>query len=198
MPFDFFLPLLLALPPAAALQPVDPAHWPGPLLEVAAALQSRGPFQIPYRQERFVAGLKRPLLSHGVFHRDADSAIRFEQQSPFPRSLRISGSGISETQPGGPDRRVHAPFVQAATAPLLALFSGDLSRAARNFDARWSGGVPGWVLELSPKGTAAGIFSSLRAEGDSGIRRVEVREGRDGLTRLHFGAAFPDSPPEGR
>lgn len=189
-----FAVALAALLPLAAIgaEPaflsVSPDSLPAPLAEVAARWKADSNFTAAFQQARTVPGLRLPMQSSGIFRREGGGALRFDQDKPFARSMRISKDGIEEKLPDGQVRRFGAnqPFAKGILASLSTLFSGDFKAAATQFDARWAKAPQGWKLQLRPRGLMAKMIADIRIEGDTLLRRVEVREVQGGSTLIHF------------
>ena len=188
---DLLVVLALAL---AWAGPLSPAVAAEPLARVRAQVAQVPLLRGEFRQEKQVAGFRKPLRSSGRFLLARDKGVVWTTLAPFPSETVITQDRILSRQRDG-SRRVEVdgrqqPGLRSINAMMFALMSGDTKALTAAFDVKEeTGDGKGWRMTLSPRSRQlAQAFTSVRLAGDRDVRDVELREANGDVTRLHFEA----------
>ena len=162
--------------------------------ELAAAIRSRlGRPEVvrgEFEQKKHIQALAKPLVSRGDFVVARDRGVLWRTRRPFEQTVRLTRAGIVLEQGGETQVRLSAerePAVRAATGVLFALWAGDFDRLREYFDLSGRAERESWSVTLRPSGAVpAQLFHSVRMEGDSHIRAVDLLERNGDRTEIRF------------
>ncbi|WP_179287515.1 LolA family protein [Paraferrimonas haliotis] len=165
---------------------------PANLQTIEQALAANQQLQGQYQQQRFIAGLSRPLTSSGDFYLIKNQALLWQQSVPFEQQTLMSQSGIDvyTNHVKQPQSSQQAKLSQSISQTVLALMSGDLKRQSELFDVRlntepqW----PLWQLQLTPKGGMfAKVLANIEVSGNQGdVLTLKVMENSGDHTETRF------------
>jgi len=175
--------------------------WPAALLaaasgssELAVTIRSRlGRPEVvrgEFEQKKYIQALAKPLVSRGDFLVARERGVLWRTRIPFAQTVRLTRAGIVLEQGGETSVRLSAerePAVRAATGVLFALWAGDFDRLREHFELSGQVEREGWSVVLRPIGAMpAQLFQSVRMEGGSHIRAVDLLERNGDRTEIRF------------
>lgn len=143
-----------------------------------------------FEQKKIIEALGRPLISKGDFVFVRDRGVVWRTHTPFPQTLRLTRTSITQEQGGQVLFKLSAdrdPAIRAMSEILLPLFSANFSQLEKHFHT--SGEVKGksWRVVLDPIPTVPlQVFRQIRLEGTSTIQRVELMDGNGDRTEIRF------------
>lgn len=152
-----------------AAAPVDPAAI------VSKGQVLRGQFD----QQRTLAGLEKPVRSHGRFVLAPGQGLIWHVEAPFEIVTVITPDGLQQKVKGGVTTRIPAdrlPFLRKLFELLGGSLAGDWTALQRQFRLTRSGDATGWTARLEPQSSEGpGIpFTSIRLKGGRFVDQVEL------------------------
>jgi hypothetical protein len=160
----------------------------------AAALLSRwvaaAPTAFRFVQERHLAILSHPIVSHGVVTRRADETILWHQTDPIEASLVIGADGI-EGGEGPADEAVRGAVASIAGA-VVDIFFGRAGHLAEVFDVTASDGR----IVLVPKADALAVaVARIELEGSAELSEITLVEKSGDFTSIRLTPADAERAP---
>lgn len=119
-----------------------------------AGLRQAPPLSQPFRDVRYRAALKAPLVTDGSLTWRGAMDFEREVTSPFREVSRLDGRTLVVTRGGGAERIIplaRAPELQVLFGALSALFAGDAEAIEREFILELAGDGEAWQLRLVPR-----------------------------------------------
>ena len=138
------------------------------LEEVMHLMAARRHGEVDFIEQHFLAVLKRPVESSGIMIYDAPNRLEKRTKEPRPEILTLDGDVLT-AQRGGQTRVLDLkayPTVLPLVESLRATLAGDAGALERAFTVEFAGGVPHWMLILTPRDARiASKISKVRIEG---------------------------------
>jgi outer membrane lipoprotein-sorting protein len=178
------------------------AHAADLVKDVRARLVDAPRVRGQFKQEKTVAGFKKPLVSRGDFLLARDQGVLWNTRSPFASTLTLTRKSLSAEQgTGGAAYRLDStkePALAAVNELLFALLAGDVASLQKRFKVEGElVGAAGWKLELTPTDAGlARIFKHVHLEGDGYVRQVRLDETRGDTSLITFDALTQQPPPD--
>lgn len=168
-------PFLLVLWPLAV--------WAGDdaLSEVMRMLAATPSVEAAFREEKTLALLQEPLITHGVLYYRAPAYLRKRTLEPQPEEFQADGDWLTVEMPGQGRRDFHLkgypqlrPFVEA----IRATQAGDRATLERYYQLEFQGTPEHWLLRLTPRDPqAAELITAIIIQGQGAwIASVETLE----------------------
>lgn len=142
-----------------------------------------------FSQERYIAGIARPLRSSGEFLYVAGRGIRWHTLAPFDSDFVLTPDGMSvreggrvalELQPG------QQPGLRLVSDIFLALFALDFKLLGRHFDL-FLLDLPAWQVGLVPRDAAfRALATRITIAGNARIDRVVLEDAHGDRTVISF------------
>lgn len=145
-----------------------------------------------FDQSKQLAGMKKPLISHGRFCVANGKGVLWSTLHPFPNTLRLSGDAIVQMQGQRVAMRLDArqePAVRTINTILFSLLAGDLAALDTLFDGE--GAVDGkrWSAALKARDPAlAKVIAGVAVEGNGFVRNLVIYEASGDRTSIAFSA----------
>lgn len=165
---------LFALTGAAALCGVAPAAACPP-----PTAQPDGVIDRAFVQERFLAGIERPLRAQGRLQIDAATTV-WHMTAPFDVKTTINADGVTQAIDGGPAAPVGAGAGQIGAqvaGTTAAVLKGQWAELENLFTVTRRQDGPGgnWTISLRPLDPRlAAIISSIEVEGCTAVSTIVV------------------------
>lgn len=187
--------VLLAFAASAASHAVAPVD---PTAIVGKGEVLRGLFD----QQRILAGLEKPVLSHGRFVLAPGRGLIWQVEAPFEIVTVITPDGLQQKVTGGATTRIPAdrlPFLRRLFELLGGSLAGDWAMLQRQFRVTRSGDAAGWTARLEPR-SSEGLgmpFTSIRLKGSRFVEQVELLKSNGDRDLLTFrGQTLTPGPPK--
>lgn len=167
--------LALGSPSAGA----DPAHsWLEVLMQRLARIPARS---ANFTEEKQVAALTRPLVSHGRLFYVRPRWLEKITDAPQSETLLVDGDRLSLTIGGGAPKILSlasVPAVAGLVDGVCATLAGDLPWLRRFYRVVAAGNMSHWRLALSPAGPPlARLLRTVTIEGaGTDIKTIAVEE----------------------
>ncbi|MBE1276905.1 outer membrane lipoprotein carrier protein LolA [Enterovibrio baiacu] len=143
-----------------------------------------------FTQTRHLAMLDMPLVSQGAFLLSQHHGLLWQQTTPFPLSLVLTGTTLTQRIPGQADNIVNAddnPMVFYFSRLFLSLFQGDTDALAAQFDLQLTGSTEKWKLVLTPKQPPLSqVFKEITLQGAEHIDILTLHEVRGDHSDIRF------------
>ena len=167
--------LLLALWPLAA-HPDD-----NTLTQVMQALAATPTVEAVFREEKNLALLQEPLITHGVLSYRAPGFLRKRTLQPQVEDFQADGDWLTIEQAGQGRRDFNLqgyPQLQPFVEAIRATHAGDRATLERHYRLEFQGTLERWSLRLTPRDPKAAEFiTEILIEGQGAwIAAVETRE----------------------
>ncbi|PWF41553.1 LolA family protein [Massilia glaciei] len=144
-----------------------------------------------FDQTKRLAGMKRPLLSHGRFCVVAGKGVMWRTVKPFPNTLRLTRDEIVHFQGQRVAMRLDArqePTVRMINSVLFSLLSGDLGKLDALFEVDASIDK-GWKVALKARSPAlAKAVGAISLDGAAHVNNIHIKEAGGDSTDIVFSA----------
>ena len=166
------------------------AHAAAPIAQIQALLAKPEQLCGRFDQTKHLAGMKKPLASHGRFCVVAGKGVLWRTLKPFPSTLRLKRDEIVQLQGERVAMRLEAsqePTVRMINGVLFSLLAGDLGQLDSLFEV--DGSVTGqtWKVALKARNAAlARAVGAIRLEGGVYVRSIEMNEDSGDRTEIAF------------
>jgi hypothetical protein len=130
-------------------------------------------------QERFLAGVERPLRSQGRLLADAEATV-WHMTAPFDVKTTIDAGGITQSVDGGPPAPMGAGAAQIGAQvarTTAAMLQGRWTELEKLFTVVTQHDDPGatWTVSLTPLDPRlASILSAIEVEGCTDVSTIVV------------------------
>jgi hypothetical protein len=143
-----------------------------------------------FDQTKQLAGMKKPLLSHGRFCVVQGKGIVWRTLQPFPSTLRLTRDEIVNYQGDRVAMRLDAkqePTVRMINSVLFSLMAGDLAQLDELFDIQGEAKTASWQVSLIAKKAAlAKVIGTIRLEGAAYVKAINMNEAGGDHTKIVF------------
>lgn len=143
-----------------------------------------------FDQTKHLAGMKKPLASHGRFCVVAGKGVMWRTLKPFPNTLRLTRDEIVHFQGERVSMRLDAkqePTVRMINSVLFSLLSGELSQLDTLFEVDGSAEAAGWKVALKARSPAlAKAIGAISLEGGAYVRNIHMDEASGDRTDIVF------------
>ena len=179
------------------------AHAAAPVAQIQAMLAKPDQLCGRFDQVKRLAGMKKPLASHGRFCVVAGKGVLWRTLKPFPNTLRLTRDEIVHLQGERVAMRLEAsqePTVRMINGVLFSLLAGDLGQLDSLFDVDGSIKGDSWKVSLKAKSAAlARAVGAISLEGGAYVRSIQMSEESGDRTEIVFsdiktgpGAVLPE------
>ncbi|WP_229426919.1 outer membrane lipoprotein carrier protein LolA [Massilia atriviolacea] len=156
-----------------------------------------------FDQTKHLAGMKKPLASHGRFCVVAGKGVLWRTLKPFPNTLRLTRDEIVSFQGERVAMRLEAkqePTVRMINSVLFSLLSGDLGQLDTLFEVDGSVDGGAWNVALKARQPAlAKAIGAISLDGGAYVKNIQIAEASGDKTFIVFseiktgeGAMGPD------
>ncbi|HEY0490514.1 MAG TPA: outer membrane lipoprotein carrier protein LolA [Telluria sp.] len=143
-----------------------------------------------FDQAKQLAGIKRPLASHGRFCVVAGKGVLWRTLKPFPNTLRLTRDEIVHFQGERVAMRLEAkqePTVRMINSVLFSLLSGDLGQLDTLFEVDGAADASGWKVALRARQPAlAKAIGAIALDGGSYVKNIRIDEQSGDKTMIVF------------
>jgi hypothetical protein len=143
-----------------------------------------------FEQTKYLAGLKKPLLSSGRFCVAPKKGVLWRTLQPFPNTLRMTRDEIVQTEGERVAMRLDArqePAVRMINGVLFSLLAGDLLQLETLFSVDGAVRGNGWQVALKPRdATLAKVITGIGLEGDAYLRNITISEPGGDRSSIRF------------
>lgn len=168
--------------------------------DLSTRLQQPQAVEGAFVQERYLAGLAKPLRTEGQFVLQPGQALLWQMNKPFTQQLRVRADGIWQWRAGQWQKNT-ATEQQRQMQLFLDLLGGHAQGLQQHFDVQLHGTAQSWRLVLVPKTVLMKqIFSRIEIQGDDVVRQMTLleKQGDKTVTRFHTIQINPILRPEVR
>jgi hypothetical protein len=145
-----------------------------------------------FDQTKQLAGMKKPLLSHGRFCVVKGKGVLWRTLKPFPNTLRLTRDEIVHLQGDRVAMRMDAksePVVRMINGVLFSLLGGDLAQLDKLFEVDGTADKDAWQVALKAREPAlAKAIGAINLEGGAYVKRIEMNEAAGDKTSIVFSA----------
>lgn len=142
-----------------------------------------------FDQTKQLAGMKKPLASHGRFCVVAGKGVLWRTLKPFPSTLRLTRDEIVHFQGERVAMRLDAkqePTVQMINSVLFSLLSGDLGQLETLFEVEGSADSS-WKVSLKARAPAlAKAIGTISLDGGAYVKNIRISEASGDRTDIVF------------
>ena len=178
-----FLTLSLALSCAAA-------QAGAPIAKIQAMLAKPTVMCGRFDQTKHLAGMKKPLASHGRFCVVAGKGVMWRTLKPFPNTLRLTRDEIVAFQGERVSMRLDAkqePTVRMINSVLFSLLSGELGSLETLFEVDGTAEAASWKVALKARQPAlAKAIGAISLEGAAFVKNIHINEASGDRTDIVF------------
>jgi hypothetical protein len=143
-----------------------------------------------FDQAKQLAGIKRPLASHGRFCVVAGKGVLWRTLKPFPNTLRLTRDEIVHFQGERVAMRLEAkqePTVRMINSVLFSLLSGDLGQLDTLFEVDGTADASGWKVALRARQPAlAKAIGAIALDGSTYVKNIRIDEQSGDKTTIVF------------
>jgi hypothetical protein len=143
-----------------------------------------------FDQNKQLAGMKKPLASHGRFCVVAGKGVLWRTLKPFPNTLRLTRDEIVHFQGERVAMRLDAqqePTVRMINSVLFSLLAGDLGQLDTLFEVDGSADAGSWKVALKARKPAlAKAIGAISLEGGAYVRNIVIDEAGGDRTEIVF------------
>jgi hypothetical protein len=143
-----------------------------------------------FDQTKQLAGMKKPLLSHGRFCVVKGKGIVWRTLQPFPSTLQLTRDEIVNYQGDRVAMRLDAkqePTVRMINSVLFSLMAGDLAQLDELFDIKGEAKAANWRVSLTAKKAAlAKVIGTISLEGAAYVKTITMNEAGGDQTKIVF------------
>lgn len=160
--------VVFSAPPAFASEaPEDAAA-------LLAKLGSTRGLEAKFREEKTIAGLKKPIVAEGTLYYRAPDRLARVVKTPVKQRVVLTPTELVMQSRGKVQRLPleSGSELEALTGSMLSLFRGDLEALETHYSLKYARDGASWTLELLPKSERLRhLIGGLRFEGEG--ERVE-------------------------
>ena len=179
---------LLAL--ASLVLPCAVAQAAAPIPKIQAMLAKPTTMCGRFDQTKQLAGMKKPLASHGRFCVVAGKGVLWRTLKPFPNTLRLTRDAIVHFQGERVAMRLDAkqePTVRMINSVLFSLLSGELSQLETLFEVDGSADTASWKVALKARQPAlAKAIGAISLDGGAYVKNIHIDEASGDKTDIVF------------
>jgi hypothetical protein len=151
------------------------------LSEVMQALASVRSVEAAFREEKTLAMLEEPLVTHGVLYYQAPAYLRKQPLEPQPEDFQADGDWLTIKIPNQGHRDFNLnghPQLRAFVEAVRATQGGDQATLERYYHLEFDGTLADWNLRLIPRDAQIMEYLALIIlQGrEAWIERVEMLE----------------------
>lgn len=180
--------LILSLFAAVALS--GTAHAAAPIEKIQGMLSKPALMCGRFDQSKTLAGMKKPLASHGRFCVVAGKGVLWRTIAPFPNTLRLTRDEIVHFQGERVAMRLDAkqePTVRMINSVLFSMLSGDLGQLDTLFEVDGSVTGNSWKVALKARQPAlAKAIGAIALEGGAYVKNIQINEASGDSTSIVF------------
>ena len=166
------------------------AQAAAPVAKIQAALAKPAALCGRFDQTKTLAGMKKPLASHGRFCVLAGKGVLWRTLKPFPNTLRLTKDEIVHFQGERVAMRLEAkqePTVRMINSVLFSLLGGDLAQLETLFKVDGSIEGGNWKVSLEAREAAlAKAVGSIALEGGAYVKSIQISEASGDKTAIVF------------
>jgi hypothetical protein len=166
------------------------AQAAAPLARIEAMLSKPALMCGRFDQSKSLAGMKRPLASHGRFCVVAGKGVLWRTIKPFPNTLRLTRDEIVHFQGERVAMRLDAkqePTVRMINSVLFSMLSGDLGQLENLFEVDGSASAGAWKVSLKARSPALDkAIGAISLEGGTYIKGIQINEAGGDSTSIVF------------
>ena len=163
---------------------------PAPLAKIEAMLAKPDVLCGRFDQTKQLAGMKKPLASHGRFCVLAGKGVLWRTLKPFPNTLRLTKDEIVHFQGERVAMRLEAkqePTVRMINSVLFSLLSGDLGQLDKLFEVDGSAAAGSWKVALKARQPAlAKAIGAIALDGGAFVKNIQIVEDSGDKTTIVF------------
>jgi len=167
-----------------------PAQAAAPVAQIQAMLAKPDQLCGRFDQIKRLAGMNKPLASHGRFCVVAGKGVLWRTLAPFPNTLRLTRDEIVHLQGERVAMRLDAsqePTVRMINGVLFSLLGGDLGQLDKLFEVNGSVQGNGWKVALKARNSALGrAIGAISLEGGAYVRAIQMVEDSGDRTEITF------------
>jgi hypothetical protein len=168
------------------------AQAAAPVAKIQAMLAKPDVLCGRFDQTKQLAGMKKPLLSHGRFCMVQGKGVLWRTLKPFPNTLRLTRDEIVHLQGDRVAMRMDAksePVVRMINGVLFSLLGGDLAQLDKLFEVDGTADKDAWQVALKAREPAlAKAIGAISLEGGAYVKRIEMNEAAGDKTSIVFSA----------
>lgn len=148
------------------------------VMQALAAVQS---VKTTFREEKTLAMLQEPLVTHGVLYYRAPAYLRKQTLEPQPENFQADGDWLTIEMPDQGRRNFNLnghPQLRAFVEAVRATQGGDQAALERYYQLEFAGAPADWNLRLTPRDPQIAEYLTLiivRGR-EAWIDRVEMLE----------------------
>ena len=143
-----------------------------------------------FDQTKTLAGMSKPLASHGRFCVMAGKGVMWRTIKPFPNTLRLTRDEIVHFQGERVAMRLDAkqePTVRMINSVLFSLLSGDLSQLDKLFVVDGTADKDSWKVGLKAREPAlAKAIGTISLDGANYVKNIQIDEAAGDRTAIVF------------
>jgi outer membrane lipoprotein-sorting protein len=148
------------------------------VMEALAAVQS---VEATFREEKTMAMLQEPLVTHGILYYRAPAYLRKQTLEPQPEDFQADGDWLTIEMPGQGRRDFNLsghPQLRAFVEAVRATQGGDRAALEQYYRVEFVGDLTDWNLRLTPRDSQVAEYLRLIIVQGQGawIKRVEMLE----------------------
>ena len=181
--------LSLSLSLALAV-PMPGAQAAAPIAKIQSMLAEPALMCGRFDQTKKLAGMKKPLASHGRFCVVGGKGVMWRTLKPFPNTLRLTRDEIVAFQGERVSMRLDAkqePTVRMINSVLFSLLSGELSQLETLFEVNGATDVNTWKVALKARQPAlAKAIGAISLEGGAYVKKILIDEASGDHTSIVF------------
>ena len=139
-------------------------------------------------QQKFLRSLPQPLTSRGDFTLAQGQGLLWQLRSPFAQDLRITPKGMAKRDDQGQWQALPQQMgANRETRIFLDVLAGDTQGLQENFGIALAGTAQSWTMTMKPSSALLSqIFEAIVIQGDTLVRRIELRETQGDRTVLQL------------
>ena len=151
------------------------------LSQVMAALAAAPSVEAAFREEKVLAMLQEPLVTHGILYYRAPAYLRKQTLEPQPEDFQADGDWLTIEMPGQGRRDFNLnghPQLRAFVVAVRATQGGDQAALEQHYRLEFTGDLAGWSLRLTPRDSQVAEYLTLIMVQGRGawIERIEMLE----------------------
>ena len=175
---------------AGLLLACSAAQAAAPVAKIQAALAKPSTLCGRFDQTKTLAGMKKPLASHGRFCVVAGKGVMWRTLKPFANTLRLTRDEIVHFQGERVAMRLEAkqePTVRMINSVLFSLLAGDLAQLETLFKVEGSIEGANWKVALEAREPAlAKAVGSIALDGAAYVKNIQISEASGDRTAIVF------------
>ncbi|KPL98788.1 outer membrane lipoprotein carrier protein LolA [Vibrio splendidus] len=176
----------------------------GSISDLQTVLSANNIVRGEFTQTRNMEMFAQPLTSQGTFLLDKSNGLLWTQTTPFPVSLVLTDSKLSQRFADQPAKIItdkENPMAFYFSHIFLSVFHGDTQKLQEQFSLSFEPAIEQssnasansssedtrWTLTLKPKSAPMNaVFEAITLQGQNDIERIELREIRGDSTVIEF------------